>query len=174
MQTARDGSVTEEYKDGDLLEKWRRAIPRTARCPSADIFSLQKHFELELVYKEWTAHYKEHVSMKVPRQAALSKDAVPIKFPDCPAYLSNSSKRRPAERILPVPSKKSASSTGVSCQGSARNTDLHALHPLLYPATLRKKPVAGFSFPAADSSNDALVNLKMGNLNAGGFAIDNE
>lgn len=89
---------------------WRHAIPRKDRLLQATDHVCERHFEPHLVSKTWTAEYKGHVLMSVPRRAELAKDAVPTKFPDCPAYLSKSTKsrKRPADRqpLQPVPPAK--------------------------------------------------------------------
>ncbi|KAH9367507.1 hypothetical protein HPB48_009061 [Haemaphysalis longicornis] len=53
--------------------------------------------------KTWEAVYKGHVLVSAPRVAALAKDAVPTRFPGCPAHLTKTEKKRkaPADRSLP-------------------------------------------------------------------------
>lgn len=113
-------SVFSAPKDDDLLEKWRRAIPRKDRVLQPVDHVCERHFEPELVCKEWTAYYEGRVLMSAPRRATLVKDAVPTRFPDCavhvsktpsrkkPAQRSPKSRKRPAQRTRSVASKKSA------------------------------------------------------------------
>lgn len=72
----------------------------------------ERHFEPHLVSKTWTAEHNGHVLVSTPRRALLAKDAVPTRFPDCPAYLSKTLKtrKRPAERQPLAPAKKSSAS----------------------------------------------------------------
>ncbi|XP_049274415.1 uncharacterized protein LOC119401942 [Rhipicephalus sanguineus] len=112
-------------KDDELLEKWRRAIPaipKRRRALQTNDYVCEKHFEPELVCKEWTAHYKGHVLVNVPRKRViLSRDAVPTRFPDCTANLPKTPRRstKPLVRASLVLSKKSKSSIRAPCEGSA-------------------------------------------------------
>lgn len=107
-------------KDEQRLDAWRRAIPRKDRLLQATDHVCEKHFEPQLVCKTWTAEYKGHVLVSAPRRASLANDAVPTRFPDCPPYLSKTTKtrKRPAERQPLPPSKKKCSA---SPRKSARN-----------------------------------------------------
>lgn len=109
-------------KDDKLLEKWRRAIPKRHRALRTTDYVCEKHFEPELVCKEWTAHYKGHVLVNVPRKkVALSRDAVPTRFPDCTPNFPKTRRRwtKPLVRASLVLSKKIASSVRGPCEGSA-------------------------------------------------------
>lgn len=115
-------------KDEEQLHVWRRAIPRKDRLLQATDYVCERHFEPHLVSKTWTAEHNGHVLVSTPRRALLAKDAVPTRFPDCPAYLSKTlkSRKRPAERQLLVPSKKknSPSCASSSCDNSDEVQDL--------------------------------------------------
>lgn len=107
---------------------WRHAIPRKDRVLQPTDHVCERHFELHLVSKTWTAEYKGHVLMSVPRRAELSKDAVPTKFPDCPVYLSKTTKsrKRPAERqpLQPVPPAKKKNAAPVMKELCEQPNDL--------------------------------------------------
>lgn len=53
----------------------------------------ENHFEPGYVTKTWKAVYKGHVLVSAPRVVALAKDAVPTRFPGCPAHLTKTEKK---------------------------------------------------------------------------------
>ncbi|KAH7979833.1 hypothetical protein HPB49_011531 [Dermacentor silvarum] len=72
----------------DRLKIWRHAIPRKERVLQSTAVVCEKHFEPRHVTKTSEAVYKGHVLVSALRKAALANDAVPTKFPDCPAHLT--------------------------------------------------------------------------------------
>lgn len=115
-------------KEEERLNVWRHAIPRKDRVLQPTDHVCERRFEPHLVSKTWTAEYKGHVLMSVPRRAELSKDAVPTKFPDCPVYLSKTTKsrKRPAERqpLQPVPPAKKKNAAPVMKELCEQPNDL--------------------------------------------------
>lgn len=77
-----------------------KAISRKDRDLQQTDYHCEKIFEPHLVSKTCEAKYNGDVLQSAPRGAFLAKDAVRVKFPDCPVYLSKNLKqgKRPAER----------------------------------------------------------------------------
>ncbi|CAN7976683.1 unnamed protein product [Ixodes persulcatus] len=110
-------------KDEAQLNLWRHAIPRKDRRLEATDHVCERHFEPHLVSKTWTALYNGNVLVSTPRRACLATNAVPMKFPGCPSYLSKTPKtrKRPAERQLSAPVKKKSSSSGTTSERSSEH-----------------------------------------------------
>ncbi|KAH7945029.1 hypothetical protein HPB49_004965 [Dermacentor silvarum] len=83
-------------RETDRLKIWRHAIPRKDRVLQSTDYVCEKHFKPRCVTKTSEAVYRGHVVVSAPRKAVLAKDAVPTKFPDCPAHLTKTEKEKGA------------------------------------------------------------------------------
>ncbi|KAH7942024.1 hypothetical protein HPB49_019865 [Dermacentor silvarum] len=83
-------------RETNRLKIWRHAIPRKDRVLQSTDYVCEKHFEPRYVTKMWEAVYKGLVLVSAPRKATLAKDAVPTKFPECPAHLTKTEKKKGA------------------------------------------------------------------------------
>ncbi|KAH6945251.1 hypothetical protein HPB50_007679 [Hyalomma asiaticum] len=89
-------SIFAAPREADRLKVWRHAIPRKDRVLQSTDYVCEKHFKPKYVTKTWEAVYKGHVIVGAPQLAALAKDAVPTKFPGCPAHLMKTEKKKVA------------------------------------------------------------------------------
>ncbi|KAH7979140.1 hypothetical protein HPB49_008379 [Dermacentor silvarum] len=87
-------------RETDCLKIWCHAIPRKDRVLQSTDYVCEKHFEPSYVTKMWEAVYKGLVLVGAPRTAALAKDAMPTKFPNCPAHLTKTEKKESRLRTV--------------------------------------------------------------------------
>ncbi|KAH7985048.1 hypothetical protein HPB49_026630 [Dermacentor silvarum] len=84
----------EMEEEADRLKIRCHSILRKDRLLQSTDYVCEKHFEPRHVTKTWEAVYKGRVHVSAPQKAALAKDAVPMKFPDCPAHSTKTEKKK--------------------------------------------------------------------------------
>lgn len=89
--------------DPDRLALWDSAIPRSDRKLQPGDCVCEKHFSPHLISRTYHVEHERKVLLDAPKRSVLSTEAVPSMFPNCPNYLSTSSKtpqKAPRKRPL--------------------------------------------------------------------------
>lgn len=94
-------------RDAEHLALWQRAVPRLDKKLSSTCSVCDLHFHDDDISKVFEHNIRGELVVIPRNKWALKDDVVPQLFPNCPSYLSKSTRKRkaPARRLSPAKSK---------------------------------------------------------------------